>query len=125
MVLDYVSSRMPGAYTHMTERDRAYRCTEMGYFRESAPIGRPTLVSRLLNVTYDEVSCGDIPDSSSTLITFAETVPANVPRSISPFFSTECRRDKQGLWWVLPQGEDAPLHCNRPPYVLLVLSSPI
>ncbi|KAI0043738.1 peptidase S28 [Auriscalpium vulgare] len=46
-----------------TEVDNAERswswivCNEMGFFQESAPISHPTVVSRLLNISYDERTC--------------------------------------------------------------------
>lgn len=46
--------------TDVDNSDRSWLwtvCTEMGFFQESAPYGRPTLVSRLLDVTYDERQC--------------------------------------------------------------------
>ncbi|KAI0043743.1 hypothetical protein FA95DRAFT_1498122, partial [Auriscalpium vulgare] len=32
-------------------------CTELGFFQESAPLGHPTIVSRVLQPAYDEITC--------------------------------------------------------------------
>ncbi len=62
-----------------------------------------------------------LPDEHSgrTLSTFAETMSTNVPQSVPQSLSTECRRDKQGLWRILPPSGEA-VYCNWPPWVLFV-----
>lgn len=34
---------------------RAHRCNEVGYFQDGAPLGHPSLVTRLVQPAYDEV----------------------------------------------------------------------
>ena len=34
-----------------------YRCNEVGFYQEGAPVGHPTIVSRLVQPPYDERQC--------------------------------------------------------------------
>ena len=37
--------------------DAFCRCNEVGFFQEGAPLGRPTIVTRLVQPAYDERQC--------------------------------------------------------------------
>ncbi|KAH8989160.1 peptidase S28 [Lactarius hatsudake] len=56
----YNTSQPHWTSTAVNNSDRSWFwtvCTEIGFFRVSAPYGQPTLVSRLLNATYYERQC--------------------------------------------------------------------
>lgn len=82
---------LPDSRTSVVLRKK-FSCNEVGFFQDGAPIGHPSLVTRLVQPADDEVcptNCFKTPLLKRYTV-YVEAMPIDVPASLQQTACTQC-----------------------------------